>query len=136
MNELISLIFATHKVIKRQLSSKQHDAQLSMLQIKALHYISEHKNITMRDLAEELNITPASITSLTNSLITSKLIIRRLDTKDRRVIHLSLTPLGRNRLRSGIKAIVEKMNEVFSTLSSTDQRSLIKILKTITQAYE
>lgn len=135
MNELISLIFATHKIIKCELQGKTDANQISLLNLKALYILEENKNMTMRDLANELSITPASTTSLTNSLIGNKYIVRRLDSSDRRVIHLSLTPQGRAKLRAGSKAVVARMQTIFAKLNDKDQKSLISILKKLNEAY-
>ena len=79
---------------------------LSILQIEALWYVKEEKEVLMKDLASHLFIAPPSATSLADDLVKAKLVKRSEDKKDRRTTAISLTPKG----EAGACEFFEKKN--------------------------
>jgi len=51
---------------------------------------------TASDLSHQLGLSPSSLTQMASRMITAGLVSKELDTEDRRVRKLSLTPAGRH----------------------------------------
>src|SRR5688500_18103731 len=67
---------------------------LTMPQVKLMVLLVERDEQTLGELAQQLDVSPATVTGLTDRLSKQGLIERRPDTKDRRVIRAALTPDG------------------------------------------
>lgn len=70
---------------------------LSTRQFWALHHLSETESLSMIDLSRLLFTDKSNVTAIADRLAAAGLVERRPDTQDRRVILLSLTPVGRQR---------------------------------------
>jgi DNA-binding MarR family transcriptional regulator len=71
---------------------------------------------SMGNLAEELGLTPASVTDLTRQLEQRGWILRRRSTSDRRVYMLSITPKGRQTHRASRAEYAERLAEIEAAL--------------------
>lgn len=128
IDHLISLIFSSGRLIRKRI---QIEKKFSPLQILTLHYVKEHRNTSMKDIASFLRITPSSTTSLINELVKSHKLKRVSDNKDRRLIRIAITPQGETILDAIFKKAKIKMQNTFSKLQSREIRSLIRILEKI-----
>jgi len=109
---------------------------LAPMSLMALKFVSENKNPTMKDLADQFGITPPSVTALIDPLVESRYLLRELDSKDRRLVRLMISDNGQQVLkkslqlaRKGITEILNQMEEEeFDNLYS-GLNHLLKILK-------
>ena len=132
--QLIAQIFATKRLLQER-ATLQHGQfdPATHLRIETLRYIKERGSPSMREVAQHLWITPPSATSLINGLVKSGHIQRVQDSKDRRIIHLSLTAKGRTMLSQGLARITEHIRKLFSKLDQDEQQQLTGILKKLSQ---
>lgn len=65
----------------------------------ALKGLIQQKRVTIRDLAERMQLRHHSVVGLINRLVERKLIERRRGNHDRRQVYIHLTPRGDDRLR-------------------------------------
>jgi DNA-binding MarR family transcriptional regulator len=77
---------------------QESDAGLSPSQLSALAAIDRHGPLTLGALAEQERVAPASVTKVVAKLEGERLVARRTDDRDRRVVWVSLTPAGDARL--------------------------------------
>lgn len=127
--KIISLMFNMGRAIKKQcLESSGRADGLSILQIEALWYVKEGKEVLMKDLAGHLFIAPPSATSLTDDLVKEKLVKRSEDKKDRRTTAISLTPRGKRALANFLKKRMEKAKNRIDKLTQAEKKSLLAIL--------
>jgi DNA-binding MarR family transcriptional regulator len=84
-----------------------------------------------RNLAKSAGVTVATVSSIANTLERKQLCQRMIDEKDRRLVHLSLTPKGKEiieelypKFNQGEKAIVKGIAE-------EDQQKITKLLRRI-----
>ncbi len=128
--ELFETIINVYKLIKKNYQVLK-DTNISMIQLHCLIYINKNKNCSLKQIAKNFSVTLPSATDLVNKLILLKLIIRKEDKKDRRLINLSLTKKGKKL----IKKILEKNNQCFSSLINKlnikEKKQLLEILKKI-----
>ena len=83
------------------------------------------------EIARWLQRSPNSISMLADRMVRAGLIKRTRDTKDRRVVHLTISDKGKDALKPAILAGWEFIRETLSPLSHEDRRTLISLLKMI-----
>jgi len=77
--------------------SRHSTAGIGLNYARLLTTIAEHGPMKASHLADKLHITCGAVTGLADKLIESGLLKREKDAKDRRVVMLTLTPLGKKR---------------------------------------
>ena len=83
------------------------------------------------EVAQWLQRSPNSISMLADRMVRAGLIKRARDTKDRRVVHLTISDKGKDALKPATLAGWEFIRETLSPLSYEDRRTLISLLKMI-----
>ena len=130
IDEIISLIFATRRILHEQLTV-QTGENFSFLQFTTLRFIKEKKPL-MKDVADFLAITPPSATSLITTLAQSDMIRRNADKNDRRIIRLEITVKGEVQMKKWREKMAKHMKNNLKKLNAKEQNELIKILTKIT----
>ena len=102
--------------------------ELTVLQSQALKLIKVREKISMGELAEALQITPASTTALIDRLIKTEWVMRQPDLNDRRLIHLVLVPEKRTELESMLKRKYQRLEEALAKLTDEERTNLEKSL--------
>ena len=95
--EIMTLAYQIARQMRKQLGGSLKDKlsdKVSSYQVHALYTLS-HRSVTMGELADEMNITLPSATSLVDRLVKNGWAGRQPDPNDRRVIRLSITLEGR-----------------------------------------
>lgn len=133
-SKLISLMFVIGRRMRDEMKQSHQQSNASWLHFETLRYVRDAKRPTMRDVAAHFLITPPAATLLVDGLVASKLLRRIVDKKDRRAVHITLTPRGKKIMEQGIRTRMEKMKELFSVLNTKEQGELIRILTKIAQA--
>lgn len=130
LTKLADLLLVTGRAIKESPSGKTHDP-LSMGHFKILRFIDEKGLPTMRDVAEELRITPPTATVMVDGLIAKKFVRRAADRKDRRRILLQITPAGKDVLAEQEACFKKRVTGVLSCLNATERKQFEQILSKI-----
>lgn len=107
------------------------DHVTSVLQFQALRCLFMNAASTSSQLAEYLHISPSSMAQLAERLEKAQLITREQDTKDRRVVRISLTQKGREDLELLKEKMYDQLNTIFSCLSDKDMKELVRIHKVL-----
>jgi len=90
-----------------------------------------HEPRTPGELARELHVEPPTVVKAVARLETAGFLSRTRSTDDRRVVHVSLTPAGRE-LRERVEAIwAELERRTVGSLSAADQQRLTELLAAI-----
>jgi MarR family transcriptional regulator, organic hydroperoxide resistance regulator len=98
-----------------------------------LFKLGEHEGRTQSDLAEKLELTPATLTNILTRMEHSGLIERRTDSVDCRCSRIFLTDEGREKLSQAIEQ-TQKMDEAaFASFSLEEQNQLDQYLERIHQ---
>ncbi len=101
------------------------EAGLTNMSINAIGIIHENTRCTMRILAKEMLIAPQAATRIVNDLIKKKMVRRKADPSDRRVVLLQVTPRANEiSLMVHIEA-VEIITHVLSKMKTNDLDALI-----------
>lgn len=98
-------------------------------QKEVLFMLAHNDGISLKELAEHLDITPGAATQLTEALVKSGLVSRKDDTVDRRVVHLHLSADGRKLMQKLSKARIELSRRMFDDLSDEEIASFHSVIK-------
>jgi len=93
---------------------------LSHAQMSMLYLLFYHKQSTVKQIAEFLGITKSAVTQLMDPLVDEGLVRRQPDPKDRRIVHLSLTPDGRVVLKKMAKHKFAGLRSRLQSLSTEE----------------
>lgn len=93
-------------------------------QDSVLAIISQHPGITQKELGEQLEIQPASVSELLMKLERKGFILREKDAQDRRSIRVQLTEDGQKALD-----VPQEESDPFQALSAEEQEQLRSLLE-------
>jgi len=131
-SELIEMMFRVANDLKGKMSFTSNLTHLSILQIRALHFIDcSDKKVSMTDIAEYFGIELPSATSLLNKLYDQKFVERLTDPNDRRLVIIKLTKIGKEILDLAMQERRKKIEELFSYLSEKEKLDLLNIFRTL-----
>jgi DNA-binding MarR family transcriptional regulator len=104
---------------------------LTSEQFAVLGCIKSRGPLRPTDLASLLDRSPNSVSMLVDRMVKAGLAKRRRDTKDRRVVFVSMTDKGSLGIDQAAPAGWEFIQKVLSTLPYDEQRTLANTLETI-----
>jgi DNA-binding MarR family transcriptional regulator len=115
---------------------RMHELDLSFSHIRALHLLATAPALAMKDLAEQLQLTPPSVTALTRRLVQTGLVARQPHAEDSRVVLLSLTDDGRALLTQLYHEQLERMERLLEGLTLDEQQVFLDLLERAVQAMQ
>ena len=129
--KLVEVMFEISRFMKQEMSYTGKLIHLSILQIQTLVFLKQNKEVSMGDIAEGFRIELSSATSLLNKLYDLKLVERRTDSDDKRLVKISLTDKGTTLLKEAMGERKKKLQKILSYLSEKEQFDLLTILETL-----
>jgi DNA-binding MarR family transcriptional regulator len=128
LQELISVFKRTMSSLYKKETSSLH---CSLSHLEVMHYIMEHTNPSMKEIAAYLQITPPSVTSIVETMVEQGLVKRDTSAGDRRTVRITLTPKA-TKLTASLKAKKKKLLTLMLKKLSTEQKhQLSDIIKTL-----
>lgn len=109
---------------------------LTMTQLRVLFILRGEEGISAGALAENLGVTPSTLTRIMDRLAQNRLVSREPDANDRRMVRHDLTDEGRRVVRDLERTGRERMNEVLENLSTDQLERLVAALRDLTEAIE
>ncbi len=109
--------------------ARLHALNISPSHMRAMHMLASVPALPMKDLAEQLGLTPPSVTALTRRLVQTGLVQRQPHHDDSRVALLSLTDDGRALLHDLYRAQLARMERLLEGLSPDEQLLLLGLLE-------
>lgn len=89
-------------------------------QVYMLYMIAKKSTCTMSCLAQELEVAPSAITVMLDRLSEQKLVLRKRDQKDRRVVLVELTSTGEEKLNHVLVARKQFMHDCLQQLDTEE----------------
>lgn len=105
------------------------ELNLSFSHMRALRLLAPDRVLSMKDLAEELQLTPPSVTALTRRMVQTGLVQRSAHTEDSRVMLLSLTEAGQRLHEQLTQENVERMAQLLQGLTEQEQTQFLDLLE-------
>ncbi len=134
--KIIDSIFTFSRMLKEKMGAKSDIANLSMVQLQTLSFLSKNPKSAMRDIADFLHIELPSATNLIEKLVKLQFVERRLDAKDKRWVRISLTAKGKGLLVKAKKDRAKNMGKLLSRLSEEEKTTLLSVLQKLTNVLE
>jgi len=138
--ELIEAIFASMQQMHRTGASKfhsligQHDISLSQMEL--LMIVKHHGPISAKHIAARMHLTPGAVTQLVESLATKGFLDRQEDEHDRRIIHISLSEGGKQKLRSLQEKRMRLLKKVMSSLETDELALMLRVQEKMSRHIE
>ncbi|MFF7557411.1 MarR family winged helix-turn-helix transcriptional regulator [Streptomyces olivaceus] len=95
---LAACLPALHRALDRQVAARYPHPKPPEAQLALLRYVAQHEGATVREAAEALLMKPNNVSALVSQLTEQGDLERRRDSADKRVAHLHLTAVARERL--------------------------------------
>lgn len=101
-------------------------------QPRLLLLIAENDGVIQRDLAEEMDVRPSSMTEMIGKMEQMGLVYRRQDEKDQRVMHIFLTEQGRAIVEESKRANAKLTDTLFRGLTEEEVEEMLRLTEKLT----
>jgi len=128
LDAFIKLMRAS-ETINNKLKRHLAEANLTASQFGVLEALFHLGSLNQRSLAEKLLKSGGNITMVIDNLEKSDLVVRKRDPKDRRSIQIYLTDKGKKLIKSFFPEHLERIMEIFDSISEKDKTELSRICK-------
>jgi len=134
LKELPQLFFETKQLIRTKLPHT-HDPN-EWMRCEILRYIhSTSPTPTMQEVARFLHVKAPTVTSIIIRLEREGLVSRMREKDDRRVVRITLTQRGLERMNKYIAEASTAMEKVFTKMRVQDVETLARILRSLQRAH-
>ena len=89
--------------------------------------------ITPAELADQSNVTRATMTGLIDTLVRDAFVKRTADLTDRRMMRVALTPKGEKFIERLLPGHFKRMAALMAPLSQSERKMLVKLLNKVLQ---
>jgi MarR family transcriptional regulator, 2-MHQ and catechol-resistance regulon repressor len=128
LDAFIKLMRAS-ETINNKLNRHLAEADLTASQFGVLEALYHLGSLNQRSLAEKLLKSGGNITMVIDNLEKSDLVVRKRDPKDRRSIQIYLTDKGKKLIKRFFPEHLERIMEIFDSISEKDKTELSRICK-------
>jgi DNA-binding MarR family transcriptional regulator len=104
---------------------------LTAPQILLLQTIRDKGQMTIGELASEVSLSQATVTTILDRLEKRELIYRQRSTEDKRKVHAHLTGAGMNILEDAPMPLQDQFTRQFSGLENWEQTTIIAALQRV-----
>ena len=98
-------------------------------QLLVLHAINKSKELTIGNIAKEVNLSQATVTSILDRLEVKEYVQRIRSTQDKRKVFVSLTTDGQQLIDSAPQLLQDKLIKNLCDLSDEEQHNILEALK-------
>jgi MarR family 2-MHQ and catechol resistance regulon transcriptional repressor len=128
LKALIALSRCTQNVHRREYKTIK-EGGLTVSQFAVLEILYHKGDLRVCEITEKILSTAGNMTVVIDNLIKQNLVVRTIDSNDRRVNLISITEEGRKLISGIFPKHLENINEIFSALTSEEKKDLIRLLK-------
>ena len=136
MNNIEEVLVALRRVIRATDLHSKHLAKTTGLtapQILLLQTIRDKGDATIGELANQISLSQATVTSILDRLEKKELVYRERSTEDKRKVHAFLTDLGTETLKEAPLPLQDQFTREFGDLQKWEQTMIISSLQRIAQ---
>ena len=121
------LLFQIMQLAKYQAVKRMEELELKPSQAAILFSLHCKGNMSQRELAEMIGITPPSMTVALRKMEERGYIVRKTDSNDQRVIRIQLASKGVECVE-GVKGVIRELEEITVQGLSPEEKILVKRL--------
>ena len=115
---------------------KAPDITMTQMQIMGCVLFSPEKSVRVRDISEELGITPGGISQQVETLVKMGLLERKPDEKDRRAVCITLSEKG-NEINQWVDQFLSSLfQKLLADVSEEKRRIFVEVLDAMSQTLE
>lgn len=118
----------------KKLESDLGKIGLTPPQFYVLATIGYAGSLPFGEIGAKMMVTVSNLTGIVDRLEEKKLVLRKRDETDRRVVHVTLTEKGTKLYKSTIPLFEKSISEIFSSLDLTNQKKLSALLRNLNRA--
>lgn len=100
---------------------------LSHAQVGMLFLLFHHHETSVKKISEYLGVTKSAVTQLLDPLVEKRLVSRKNDPQDRRIVRLSLTPKGLQLLKKLNKLKYAGIRSALDSLSMQELQAMAQL---------
>ena len=100
-------------------------------QLLLLQSIKQNGEVSIRELALEISLSQATVTSILDRLEIKKLVVRKRSTKDKRIVHAQLTEAGRKIIAKSPPPLQDNFIKQFKNLDDWEKNMIIASLQRV-----
>ncbi|MCJ8303088.1 MarR family transcriptional regulator [Shewanella sp.] len=134
MEKYEQLLISLRRVIRAiDIHSRQLNKQSGLTgpQLMVMQNISQLDAPLVKEIAQEVALSPATVTTIIDRLESRKLVIRTRSKTDKRKVHLSLSEAGQALLSSAPKPLQEHFITRYQNLEGWEQSQLLSSVERI-----
>lgn len=135
----LSILQSLRRIIRAvDIHSRQLNSKFSITapQLVCLLAIVENKTLTVASLAKAIHLSPSTVVGILDRLEERKLITRKRDTKDRRVVKVTATKKGKDFAKESPSPLQDKLGQSLAKLSVLEQATISLSLERIVEFME
>lgn len=136
LNKIEEVLIALRRVIRATDLHSKYLAKTTGLtspQILLLHAIRDKGQLTIGELANDISLSQATVTTILDRLEKRKLVFRERSTTDKRKVHAGLTDEGVEILKKAPIPLQDQFTKQFSDLKEWEQTMIISSLQRVAQ---
>jgi len=128
------LLFRTTDLI-RDLHSQQYPnffcGNLTISQIKVAATVCVHypHSLMLKEIAEELHLTPGAISQLVEALVNADFLVRTRNEQDRRAISIELSKTGLRLYKQSNDFFIKLANKLFTEIPQEKEAVFVEVLQ-------
>jgi DNA-binding MarR family transcriptional regulator len=134
--EIVRLQRQATQAIARDTPEAWLDLTLTIAQLKSLLYIDSEDSANFRKLAAALGVTPPDVTRIVDRLVEQRLVSRRENPEDRRMLLLQVTRKGKALLSKLRNSRTARITHILGRLNMEELAALAHGLSALVRATE
>jgi DNA-binding MarR family transcriptional regulator len=132
-DQLLNVMASIRRSGRLQAGSPVELSTLTSSQIDLVRVVWRRPGLSVNEAAEELTLAPNTVSTLVRQLTDQHLLIRRVDSADRRVARLVLTPTMQRKVAAFRDRRVAMLSNAMSQLNPSRQRRLPSLVAMLDQ---
>src|ERR687888_1623474 len=100
IEQLLHSFHLMHSVLRARLASMEHEGFLTHARWFVLTMIQQFGKRSIKQIARAMDISSSAATQLVDPLVEGRLVMRKEDPADRRLVQLELTAKGRKHINA------------------------------------
>ena len=135
-DDILAIFPVVIREFLRQPNIKLAKLSLTVPQLFILEYLYRHGRSKMKDLANYMNVTMATMTGIIDRLVRDGYLKRTIDSSDRRIVNVMLSAKGSTLAKKICQTRRQGIMHIFSHVSSNDRAVYLKILSQIRDIFQ
>lgn len=134
MNKDEELLVALRRIIRAiDMRSRQLNKEVGLTgpQLLILHKVGKQSGVMVREIAEDINLSSATVTTILDRMEDRKLVERIRSTQDKRKVGVFLTDDGMKALETAPMPFQEHFTNRFNAMQQWEQSQMVATLQRI-----